>query len=368
MLQPVQQASAYPKLRDKLICRYVFSLDEKIITSINSTEYAVYAKEKYSASNSLIDSISIGSKTNIIKVNDAADSTDIIIEPMSVSELEDGAIYEAYAYGEALADGSYPLVMIKNINLSSSSNIKPAAVDRYIGNGVGIYKINAVYKPNNDDSVTLHEFYINNNALADNQYINDTTYFKKGDIVAFQENKYGNIDKIFTLANSDTFGFSESYTTMIYNAFSKFPISSAILPSGWLTNISKSGYTSVAYGPVIDKSSSCFRMAIPTKINFDGTDYIATDFTNKNTYLDIKTDSNTVVYTWDFTQKNWLSKSEGIIQSSYIPSAYMLNNKKFIPFAQSDGTPISETTSCLNFAFVRTANGYAKEVFIFLAP
>lgn len=344
------------------VVKYKLSSKGQIISlEVCQPDDSTRANDEFDSYDNTLGSIRFSDATKIVNAIDYQEDIDngnvgknSDISLASINGFVNKTKYTAYAYGDTNSDGSYPFVLVTAGAGTFTAETALAVVYEYTGKGVDaddedIYGITVLV---NGEKKELN---INDDAKVGSGVINETTAFEKGDVVVLAFENDTNVKEIQVVATAASIGLS-NYNTVVANGLSNSV--SLNMPQNWSTNWdadkNDDDKAVVVYGPVIDKTSSSFRVA---KVDAAKKTNIA-----DREYYDIKTNDNTKVYLWDYNQstKNQLLDDNaglGAIANSYIDATAYSNNKTLIDW--SDTTKVNP-----NFVLVKTVNGYATEVFM----
>lgn len=376
------------------IIKYKISSSTGNLTSIEfltaaAQSFSMSGEEKildsYKERNSSIGSVKLSSATKIFDgIEYAANGYEISdLGVATVDVLVDDTPYEAYAYGDRISDGTYPVVLILAgegaYNATSRFAVVTGATASGIDENTGdeIYEIPVMYM--GEETTIVASADIDTQALALN----------KGDVFMFLTDSNGYADQIDVIFNFNKSGAS-NYESLLENSivanneaayrasFVTYP-NEDDLSEDWdeAWNSSKSEAIQIVFGPIMAKANSYYsvgRVANGTvgegEEEYTGlyTSVVNDEKTTDGVY-DIMFNGETDVYEYNYAygsdSRLSLGTNSSIVKSSF-SSSNTINSGDIIPWDLSkDGeTPNKDA---VNFALALVVDGFAVDVLTFIA-
>ena len=376
------------------IIKYKISSSTGNLTSIEfltaaAQSFSMSGEEKildsYKERNSSIGSVKLSSATKIFDgIEYAANGYEISdLGVATVDVLVDDTPYEAYAYGDRISDGTYPVVLILAgegaYNATSRFAVVTGAASSGIDENTGddIYEIPVMYKGEETTIVASADIDTQVQAL------------KKGDVFMFLTDSNGYADQIDVIFNFNASGAS-SYESLLeksivannedayLKSFVAYP-NKDDLSEDWDEdwNSSKSEAIQIVYGPIMAKANSYYsvgRVATGT-VGEEEEEYtglytsVVNDEKTTDGVYDIMFNGDTAVYEYNYAygsnSRLSLGSTSSIVKSSF-SSSNTINSGDIIPWDLSkDGEKPNK--DAVNFALALVVDGFAVDVLTFIA-
>ena len=314
------------------------------------------------------------------------DYTDL--DALTIAGFVEDVFYTAYAYGERSTDGAYPFVVVTAVSDFYNKDTEFAVVadtpkpDYDEETGEEIFSLKAYYQ-NSDFTEEGNTLTIKADAeISGSEGIGG---LKEGDIIVFDSDAGGRINRIDVLATAEELGIGEN--SSYEDAFKigtnvtrkiNIPDKSVNWTGEWFDDEGldwSKDITRILYGPVVDKMSSFFTLgniAYAGEISVDdGDDGVYTGrytdlslFEEEGGFFDIDIDTDTNVYVYDFSAASihrlGIGKPSDIMSPDF-PNGLLYNYGDFIPW---DNLDPDDCGVC--FAFVKVVEYTATDVLVIL--
>jgi hypothetical protein len=378
--------TAKKHVKDRVI-EYKVSTTSGEITALEflpvKTSYAENNKYAYNENNTSIGTVKMSDATKIYDaIEYLADNYDKY-NKLTIATLDafvDDTKYAAYAYGDKLSDGTYPIVIVTAGESAYNAATRFAVVDGAINTSVDeetdeeIYTLPVLYK---GEKVTLN---ISAEATVDGNAVSGAT-FAKGDVIVFLNDSNGYVEQIDTVMKKATYAELVATVTTT-NAANTVAANDLILVNDVANGGNNKGYSAdfsddftndltsndadaikFILGPVIEKADKYFTIA---KTDANAKTNMITDV------IEVSIDGDSTVYTYDFNKTDKLalelSAPAGIVKTNFI-SKYIVND--VIDWNLTDntlaGTDKKPNDDQVNFALTLVVGGDAVDTLVYLA-
>lgn len=333
------------------------------LTQISSGAVAESQEYKATASTNKIGNIRMNDATKILNASDY--DKDKAYSSLSLSDLVDGSEYTAIGFDKV--DSVYRFVVILDGNGGYTVNT-PIAIysqteKRYDEANDQQVDSLVVYTAS-DDKTTKSQSIL----VADDYSLPNLT---EGDVIVYKLDSDGYVDDVQVIFDSNL----STYSDFRSQVSSKLVVDGTADPtfSKWLkpidkwvesqTSYDKDGKAEVFFGPISEKNGNDISIA-EVSIDADGNEVTA-----ENDVAEITVNSDANVYVYDYSKRSdeRLAKSSvGSIRATNIPDSIKLadenGDKTIINWSNAN------LTNKINFAFVKTIDGDATDVFVIVAP
>ena len=346
-------------------------------------QQTVDAKYEYNVNNNSIGVVKMSDATKIYDAIKYKDNSYDKYSDLSIASLDafvDDTKYQAYAYGNKLSDGTYPIVVVTAGESAYNASTRFAVVAGAMNTSVDeetdeeIYTLPVLYK---GDEVTLN---ISSEALVDNAAIANAT-FAKGDVIVFLTDSNNYVDQIDTVMKKATYDELVATVTTT-NAANTVAANDLILINDvanggnnkgysadfsdkFTNNLASNGADDIKFilGPVVEKADKYFSIA---KTDANAKTNLISEV------IEVAINSDSTVYTYDFNKSDKtaleVSATAGIVKTNFI-SKYIVND--VIDWNLTDntlaGTDKKPNDDQVNFALTLVVGGDAVDTLVYLA-
>lgn len=386
-------------LPDKVV-EYKLSSQDTVVYIDNINYSAVVKDEVFTPSSNILGNIKMDDKTVVINGINYYNSHTAEIKDLRVNSVEgfmSDMPYTAYAYGELNENNAYPFVIVTSAGVLYDNNTHFAVVTKT--------PVRGNYYITNEECYILPALYngevyerINELAVYPDAEINgaiDILSLKRGDVIMFDNDSDGMINRIDVLVTADELGLGTGYSKVLENTFAgnvkpEAPTGAFNWSEAWTEaeDTEEIDYTKpvtrILYGPVVENGRRYFRLgsigyAENKKVtNYSGDEITYTGaFTNLDVesgnggIVDVVINDNTKVYIYDYMKTNTKIQlnvgSTADIYANPWASSMLCNDGGFIPWNGIDGWTADDIQYGTNFALVKMVDGIATDVFVILA-
>lgn len=333
------------------------------LVKIGST--ATATAQEYKASTNKIGNIRMNDATKILNASDY--DKDKNYSTLSLSDLTDGAEYTVVGFDKV--DSIYRFVIVLEGNGGYT-----------VETPIAIYsQTEKTYDPENDqqvDSLVVYTANADKSTKSQSFMVADDYQLpeklSEGDVIVYKLDSDGYVDDVQVIFDTDLNTYTD-FRKQVSDNLTNDDNEADPTFSAWLNPIQKwvdsvngydkDGRAEVFFGPLTDKNGNDISLGRVT-VDSEGR-----EVTPENDVEEITINSDANVYVYDFNKRtdDRLSKtSVGSIRATSIPNSIKLpdeyNDKTIINWSDSS------LTNKINYAFVKTIDGDATDVFVVVAP
>ncbi len=384
-------------IQDRVIEYTVSSTTGRItnVTLLAAAASSSASTDEYDIDRNRIGSVVLSDATTIVNAIEYVGKAKPNTTHLDISDLSafvDETKYTTYAYGTKNADNSYPFVIVTvgASDITSATNF--AIVTKWYGqsideNGDPIYKFDAMYQGGTEPvSLTIAE-----DGKIDNVTVSSSSTLNRGDIIVFVQDANSEVKKVETVASVANLGLSNHLESEAKTAFtSQSAMFTAIAANiagsastgaiaNWVVADNNSGWTTanlnddtkavIVAGPIVDVLAKSFSIAESMNSSVD-TVVSQSALTNSSAVTgvyEVMITDETKVYVWDFNEAdNYQLVEEDLGTGAIVASQFDATTFNTATETIDWGSATLSTGCTINYAFAKTVEGEATEVFVIL--